>query len=53
MGEVLVNVSGIIPSVQSFQMLWLLCALRYHTSVLSLGDCSHVNCVLSDTTQMH
>jgi len=52
MEEVLVNVSGIIPSVQRFQM-WLLCSLRYHTSVLSLVDCSHVYCVLSDTNQMH
>ena len=53
MGEVLVNESGIILSAQSFRMLWSLNALRDHSLVLSLCDCSHIKCVLSDTTQMH
>ena len=43
---------SIIPSAQSFQILRLLNALKVHSSVLSLHDCSHVSCILSDMAEM-
>jgi len=53
MGEVHVNVSGIYSWCTKFSNAVVPSCSQGQSSVLSLCDCSHVNCVLSDTTQMN